>query len=167
MAEPAPIVEPMSDGSGRVHATSPSFGSSLEQEKHDFTCAYQVAVAPDDTRTSEDWARDIWEGAPLALRWFMTTGWRFVLRLRLGPARSPDYILGWRIVDRRTDLTVCRLGSGLLHAGNVFRLVDGSFVWSTYVSYERPLARVIWPPVAVIHRLTVRVSLRRAARNGT
>jgi Protein of unknown function (DUF2867) len=122
-----------------------------------------MAIASGDNRTSEQWARAIWEGAPAPLRWLMIAGWRFVLRLRLGPLDSPDHILGWRIVDRSADETVCKLGSGFLEACNVFQRVDGTFVWSTFVSYERRRARVIWPPVSLIHRLLARIALRRAA----
>jgi hypothetical protein len=94
----------------------------------------------------------------------MLAGWRLVLRLRPGPRHSPDHILGWRIVDRGPDETVCRLRSGFLNAHNVFRRVNGAFTWSTFVTYERPIGRVIWPPVSLIHRLLVRVALRQAAR---
>jgi len=95
----------------------------------------------------------------------MLAGWRLVLRLRLGPQHSPDHILGWRIVDRSPDETVCQLRSGFLNAHNVFRRTDGTLVWSTLVSYEQPLGRVIWPPASLLHRLLVRVALRRAARS--
>ncbi len=46
---------------------------------------------------------------------------------------------------------------------NTFRLVEGRLVWSTFVTYERPVARVIWPPISLLHRLLVRFALRRAA----
>ena len=85
------------------------------------------------------------------------------LGLRLGPRHSPDHILGWRIVGRGPGETVCQLDSGFLTAHNVFRKVDGTFVWSTFVTYKRPMARVIWPPVSLLHRLLVRITLRRAA----
>ena len=93
----------------------------------------------------------------------MVAGWRFVLGLRLGPRRSPDHILGWHVIDCRPDETVCHLRSGFLDAHNTFRLVDGQLVWSTFVTYERPIARVIWPPVSLLHRPLVRFALRRAA----
>jgi hypothetical protein len=129
----------------------------------DFVCAFEVAVAPGDARTSEQWARAAWEGAPAAMRWVMLVGWRVVLGFRLGPRPSPDHILGWRIAERRADETICQLSSGLLDASNTFRLVDGRLVWSTVVTYARPAARVIWPPVSLLHRPLVRVALRRAA----
>lgn len=132
--------------------------------RYDFACAYEIATRPGDVRTSEQWARAVWEGAPSPMRWFMLAGWRLVLRLRLGALGSPDHVLGWPIVERGADETVCRAGSGFLDACNSFRRLDGKVVWSTFVSYDRPLARLIWPPVSVIHRLIVRASLRRAER---
>jgi hypothetical protein len=134
--------------------------------EYGFACAYKVAIAPGDERPAEQWARDIWEGAPTPLRWFMIVGWRYVLRLRVGPLTSPDHILGWRIAERGADEIVCRLESGFLSADNVFQRGDDTFVWSTFVGYERRGARIIWLPVSLIHRLLVRISLRRAAGVG-
>jgi hypothetical protein len=144
--------------------TSPTTGSAAAPQEHDFACAYAVAIALGDHRSSEQWARAVWEGASAPLRWFMLAGWRLVLGFRLGPRHSPDHILGWRIVDRGPDETVCQLRSGFLNAHNVFRKANGTFVWSTFVTYERPVGRVIWPPASLLHRLLVRVALRRAAR---
>jgi hypothetical protein len=93
----------------------------------------------------------------------MLAGWRLVLGLRLGPRQSPDHILGWKIIDRRPDETVCQLPSRFLDAYNTSVKVDGTFVWSTFVGYTRPFAKVIWPPVALLHRPLVRMALRRAA----
>ncbi|MEY2422765.1 MAG: hypothetical protein QOI95_2832 [Acidimicrobiaceae bacterium] len=93
----------------------------------------------------------------------MLAGWRVVLGLRLGPRGSTDHILGWHIVGRSPDETACQLRSGFLGAYNTFRLADGRLVWSTFVTYDRPIARVIWPPVSLLHRSLVRIALRRAA----
>jgi hypothetical protein len=153
----------VTDVVGRVRLASPTTGSTAAPQEHDFACAYAVAIASDDNRSSEQWARAVWEEAPAPLRWFMLAGWRLVLGFRLGPRDSPDHVLGSRIVDRGPGETVCQLRSGFLNAHNTFRKVDGTFVWSTFVTYERPMARVIWPPVSLVHRLLVRIALRRAA----
>lgn len=100
------------------------------------------------------------------MRALMLVGWRQVLRLRLGPRSSADHILGWAIVDRRPDETVCQLRSSFLEAYNTFRLDGERLVWSTFVYYERPIARLIWPPASVMHRLLVPLALRRAQRQG-
>lgn len=146
-----------------MRPATPVTGSTSVAQHSDFACAYEVVVRPDDNRSAEEWARAAWEGAPAPLRWFMLAGWRVVLGLRLGPLQSPDHILGWRIADRRPDETVCQLRSKFLDAYNTFSLTDGRLVWSTFVSYERPIGRVIWPPVSLLHRVLVRFALRRAA----
>jgi hypothetical protein len=151
------------EAASRVRRASPTTDFLAAAHDPDFACAYEMAVAPDDDRSSEQWARAAWEDAPATLRWFMVAGWRLVLGLRLGPRRSADHILGWRIVDRRPDETVCQLRSGFLSAYNTFRLIDGRLVWSTFVTYERPIARLIWPPTSLLHRPLVRFALRRAA----
>ena len=151
------------EGHGRVRRTSPKVDSKARADKDDFACAYEVAIRPDDNRSSEQWARAAWEAAPAPLRWFMLGGWRLILGLRLGPRHSQDHILGWTIVDRSPDETVCQLRSRFLEARNTFQKADGKLIWSTFVTYERPIARGIWSPVSLLHRLVVRVSLRRAA----
>jgi hypothetical protein len=80
--------------------------------------------------------------------------------------RSPDHVLGWQIVNRSPDEIVCELPSRLLNAQNVFRRANQTLIWSTFVSYEHWLGEVIWPAVSVLHRLLVRVALRRAAAGG-
>lgn len=146
-----------------MRATSPTTTCTAAASNPDFACGYEIVVAPEDNRSSEQWARAAWEGAPAALRWFMLAGWRFVLGLRLGPRRSADHVLGWQIVARRPDETVCQLRSSFLGAYNTFRLAEGRLVWSTFVTYERPVARLVWPPVSLLHRPLVRFALRRAA----
>ena len=153
----------MMDGARRVRPTSPSTGSDLLKLSPDFACAYEIEVAPGDARSPEQWAQAAWEGAPDLLRWFILAGWRFVLRLRLGPRPSPDHIKGWHISERRADETVCQLRSSFLNAYNTFRRIEGRLVWSTFVIYDRPIAKVIWPPVSLFHRRLVRVALRRAS----
>lgn len=106
----------------------------------------------------------MWEGAPTLLRWFMRLGWRSVLRLRLGPDHSPDHILGWRVIERRPEQTVCHLRSSSLSAYNTFVSRDGQFVWSTFVLYDRPIARLLWLPASLLHRPIVRFSLAKAQR---
>jgi hypothetical protein len=150
---------------GQVRAAVPTTSFTAASQGPDFACAYEVAVAPDDHRSAEQWARAAWEEAPLPMRWFLLAGWRLVLRLPVGPRHSPDHVLGWNVVVREPEETVCELSSRFLGAYNTFRLVDGRLVWSTFVTYRRPIARVMWAPAALLHRPLVRLSLRRAAHH--
>lgn len=153
----------MNAASRRVHPAAPQSGATVAVQDADFACAYKIETAAGDIRSSQQLARTAWEGAPAALRWFMLAGWRLVLGLRLGPRSSPNHILGWRIIEDRADATECHSQSWLLTACNIFRVVDGQVVWSTLVVYERPIAKLIWPPVALLHRALVRRALLRAS----
>lgn len=148
----------------RLVRTAPATNVDVLGQTADFACAYEVDIPPGDDRSTEQCARAAWEDAPAPMRWFMVAGWRFVLGLRLAPRSSPDAVLGWPIIDRRPDETVCRLRSPFLSASNTFRRVDGRLVWSTFVHYDRALAKLVWPPVSLLHRPLVRIALRRAAR---
>jgi hypothetical protein len=154
----------MTEASRRVRRSAVTNDGAAPDRAADFACAYEVDIAPGDERSAEQWAREAWEGAPGPLRWFMVAGWRWVLGLRLGPRPSPDHILGWTITRRSRDETVCQLGSPFLRASNIFRRVDGTLVWSTHVTYDRAMAKVIWPLASVLHRPLVRIALRRASR---
>ena len=125
-------------------------------------CAYEIDVVPGDSRSSEEWARQLWEGAPTPLRWFMTLGWRGVLRLRLESTSSADGVLGWPVIERQPEKTVCGARSSFLTAFNTFAREGGRVVWSTHVFYDRPMARVLWPVAALLHQPIVRFSLARA-----
>ncbi|SRR5581483_4320871 len=142
----------------RVSARDTEFGQGA-----DFECAYEVDIAPEDDRCAGEWAREAWEGASAPLRWFMLAGWRLVLGLHLGRRSSPDHILGWQVAQQDFDKTVCQAASRFLHATNRFERIEGRLVWSTYVTYDRRIAHVIWPPVSLLHRPLVRIALRRAA----
>ena len=122
-----------------------------------------TAVAADDSRSAEDWARAAWEAAPFLVRWLIIVGWRVVLGLRLGPLHDPDHILGWPIVERDPEDVAVELSSRLLWARNAFSRWDDQLAWSTFVSYDTRLAKFVWLPVSLLHRPLVRYTLRRAA----
>lgn len=148
----------------RVWRTAPATATDLAARKPEFACAYAVRIEAGDARSSEEWARAAWEGSPAPLRGLMLVGWRHVLRLRLGPRSSHDHILGWTIVHRGPDETVCQLRSPFLEAFNTFRHEGERLVWSTFVFYQRPIARLIWPPASLVHRRLVPIALATAQR---
>jgi hypothetical protein len=97
------------------------------------------------------------------MRWFLLLGWRGVLGLQLGPRPSPDHILGWRIASRKPEEVRLELHSALMNAQLTLQLSNSMAVWSTNVSYTKPLARPLWAVVGVIHRQMVPYLLGRAA----
>ena len=140
--------------------------ASIGNERSDWCCGLAVEMSADDGRSTEQWARSAWEGAPFGVRWLLVAGWRWVLGLRLVRGRGADSVLGWSIVERLPNETVVEARSRLLTAHNTFRREDGRLIWSTFVRYDRPFGRIVWLPVSLLHRPMVRYALRRAARNG-
>jgi hypothetical protein len=137
--------------------------TSNERFSPDYRDRFEVAIPRTDSRTAEQWLRAVFEDAPRSVRWFLLLGWRGVLGLQLGPRPSPDHILGWRIASRQSEEVRLELDSALMKAQLTLHLSSSTAVWSTNVSYMRPLARPLWAAVGVIHRRMVPFLLGRAA----
>lgn len=128
----------------------------------DYASSFEVVIADARVRAPQDWAREMFERAPGALRWPVLVGWRAVLRLRLGPAHSPDHVLGWQITQSTESALVLESGSTLLTARKTFLVNASQIIVTTYVRYERPLGRYIWSVVAPVHHRTEPLLLTRA-----
>jgi hypothetical protein len=131
----------------------------------DYACAFRSAHPPTDTRSAEQWARVVFEGASRPVRLFLTLGWRIVLGLRLGPYPSADHVLGWRIGASEPGLIVLDQRSRLITAHNVVEVDGASICWTTFVKYRHPAAPAVWALVKPFHVLTIPRLLRRAGRH--
>lgn len=129
----------------------------------DYTDSFAADLPAGETRSPEQWARAVFEGAPLLLRWFLVVGFRFGLGMRLGPRSSPDHVLGWKIVARESESITVEARSWCLTSRLVFATAESRLTQSTYVSYDRPIAVVLWPPVAIVHRRIVPRLVKHAA----
>lgn len=126
-----------------------------------FETEAEVSTAP---RSAEQWARVMFEGAPVGLRTLLVRTWP-LLGVRLGPLYSAGYVLGWRILKSTPDFVVLQARSG---AGITVRLVvqtDGrSVLAGTFVRCQGLLARALWFAIAPIHRLVLSRLLGEATR---
>ncbi len=129
----------------------------------DYAAAFAVARRPEDVRSAEQWARAALEGAPAALRTFVAAGWRYGLGFRLGPRASAAHVLGWKIASDAPDVIVLELHSALVTARKVVRVHPARVVMTTFVRYEHPAGRVLWPAVTPVHHRTEPYLLGRAA----
>ena len=50
--------------------------------------------------------REVLEGAPRPVRWFVLFGWRVGLGLRPRAVASPTHVLGWRVVSRTPRVVI-------------------------------------------------------------
>ena len=125
--------------------------------------AFEVAIAPGDNRTPEQWARSVFENAPAVIRSFVEFGWRYILGLRLGPRSSPEHVSGWTVRDTGPGVIRLEVHSWLLTATKEIQVANSTVRISTVVRYERRLGRVVWTLVTPVHYLTEPYLLGHAA----
>jgi hypothetical protein len=128
-----------------------------------YTCAFEIALQPTDTRTAEEWLRAMFEGARPALRSFILAGWVSALRLRLGPRPSAEHVIGWRIRSATPDEIVIGIEGPLVFAHQVLRIQEGKVVHVTIVHFERSGAGLIWGVAAPIHVRTIPHLMQQAS----
>jgi hypothetical protein len=137
--------------------------NSLTGYHCDYTDCFEVPVATTDDRTPEQWARAVFEDAPRSMRWFLLVGFRYGLNLRLARRTSPEHVLGWAIVDREPDSLTIESRSWYLTSRLLFQTKPARVTLSTYVRYDKPIAKVLWPPISILHRQILPRLLRHAA----
>jgi hypothetical protein len=145
----------------------PLIAASFARSTADYVAAFALTTEAAGTKTALQWAREVFEGAPAAVRWCIVFGWRRALRLKLGPRPSDDHVLGWAVADG--DLVPGSTGllaeSRLLRAHNIVVVEPSTVTWVTLVHYSHPVARPLWAMARPIHHLTMRYLLARAARS--
>lgn len=109
-----------------------------------------VATVDDATQaTAESWARAAMQGASAAGRFL---AWRALCNLRLGPQSSPNYIAGWRIVERDDRWIRVQADSWFMTVNIVFLAEGRQVFFATLIRYDNPMGRLIWGTVSVVHR---------------
>lgn len=90
---------------------------------------------------------------------------RGLLRLRLGPATSPDHLGGWFIAENDPDRIRLEARSWMLECHLVLRIEPDGVCAATLVRYHHPIARLIWGRmVSPTHRRELARLLRQAAQ---
>jgi len=114
--------------------------------------------------TAEQWVRAMLRGVPCGLLIFVPLVQRVALGLRLELRSSPDYVLGWKIVDRGDNWLRVEAASWFLTGHVVVHVDDGQLSVASFIRYDRGPAALIWPPVSLIHRQVALALIRSAAR---
>ena len=140
--------------------------ASFARSTANYAAAFALTTDTAGTKTALQWAKEVFEGAPVALRWCMTFGWRRALGLKLGPGPSDDHVLGWAVAegDLVAGSTELHAESRLLRARNIVMVEPSTVTWVTLVHYSHAVARLLWAVARPIHHLTIRALLARAAR---
>jgi hypothetical protein len=159
-------MKPDRAGGGRARAVEPSAGARrLAVDDPDYAYACQRVTAGAAGRPAEQWAREVFEGAPQPLRGLIVAGWITVLRLRLSrPRSSPGHVLGWEIISATPAAAVLGVTSAALTARLVVQVEGDAVTHSTFLRYDRPYGKVLWALSEPVHRAVIPYLLNRAAR---
>ncbi|PXX11255.1 hypothetical protein C8E89_103344 [Mycolicibacterium moriokaense] len=128
----------------------------------DYCDAFLFDVGAAHDECAEDLIREILEGAPLAVRTQLLSGWSAIgLKVGAGSARS---ILGWEI--RRTEPAHVLLGaeSRIGMPGELLlRKQDDALLFATFVAQRNLVARAVWAITEPVHVRVVRDILAQAS----
>jgi len=81
----------------------------------------------------------------------------------LGSLSAADHALGWRIVASEPDVVRLAAAGPLLRGVIVARRRGTAVTVSTFVTYEHPVATLVWRLVGPLHRRIAPYLLERAA----
>jgi hypothetical protein len=123
-------------------------------------------VDTDGDRTAEQWARAVFNDAPLAVRARLVSGW-MGLGLKLGGPWSAHRMLGWRVKQSTAGVMLLAADSWLgLQAELLFRRESRGLLFATFVQQNNPAARAVWVRITPTHLTVVRSLLEHAAYRG-
>ena len=122
------------------------------------------SLATEVEATPEQWARAMFGNVPGPGERLI---WQGLLGMRLARGRSPSTVAGWRIGGRGQDWIRLEASSWFLTGNLLVQAADGRVSLATFLRYDRPLGRLVWPRLAAIHRHLVPGLLAGAAARVT
>jgi len=129
----------------------------------DYCDAFLFDLGSAHDESAEDLMREVLEGAPLAVRTQLLSGWSTIgLKVRGGAQRS---LLGWEIRRATPDHVLLGADSRIGMPGELLlRKDDGALLFATLVSQCNLMARAVWAVTEPVHVRVVRDILTQASR---
>jgi hypothetical protein len=149
----------------RIASTALAGRADIGEDAANYVDVFEVPLLPSDSRTAEQSFRDALGQTPgpggAAVLWIH----RHVLGFRLGPASSPDHIIGWSIMRSDADEVLLAADGPLMHGELDLRRQDGRrAVLTTRVHFRHQLAgRAVWFMVGPLHRAIAPQLMKRIA----
>jgi hypothetical protein len=129
----------------------------------DYADAFIVDVGSAHDQRAEDLIREILEGAPLAVRTKLLSGWSAIgLKVR---NMSNGSVLGWEVRRTAPDHVLLGAESRIGMPGELLlKKEDGALLFATFVAQRNVVARAVWAVTEPVHVRVVRDILDQASR---
>lgn len=133
----------------------------------DYENALIVDTDPTSARTSEQWVREVLEGAPADMRKALRQGWS-ALGLRLDSAPPDQLILGWTIRHNTPDSILLGAESPRgLHGELLIHRQTHTVLFASFIHLSTDQARALWAGVEHQHPVVMRELLEDAVRRSS
>jgi hypothetical protein len=130
----------------------------------DYADTFLVDIGPLEVHTAEEWAREVLEGAPLAIRTKLLSGWSSI-GLKVGTGPSDRSVLGWQVRRSTPEHVLLGADSRIGMPGELLFKKDGdTLLFATFVHHGNLIARGLWARVEPAHVRIVRNILDQASR---
>ncbi|OBJ43383.1 hypothetical protein A5630_19170 [Mycolicibacterium mucogenicum] len=150
------------------HARQASLASAAlppRLQQADYLDVFEVTVAESDARTPETLARQALERSGPPIREGIRFAHKAFLLFRLGPADSPQHVLGWRIAESTPDAVRLEAESPLMDGTLILRRVNastGQLITALHYKHRRAAAAV-WRAIGPIHRTAAPYLMNKVA----
>ncbi|WP_328989331.1 hypothetical protein OG394_24175 [Kribbella sp. NBC_01245] len=129
--------------------------------RFDYADAVEVELGEADRDAPEAWVRAGLADSPALVK-------RITSLLGVGRTPDSDGIAGFKVIESNADVVHLEQTLPLMHVIVVGRNIGLSTrTFTTLLTYERPIARLLWAVVGVAHRRTARRLITAKAVDGT
>jgi hypothetical protein len=142
----------------------PSVRALSTLARSDYADTFLVDVGPLGDHTAEQLAREVLEGAPLAVRIQLVSGWSSI-GLKIGRGPSNRSVLGWSLRQSTPDHVLLGADSRIGMPGELLFKKDGdTLLFATFAQHGNLIARGVWAMVEPAHVRIVRNILDQASQ---
>ena len=129
----------------------------------DYCDAFLFDVGSRHGDNAEDLIREVLEGAPLAVRTQLLSGWSTIgLKVSSG---SEGSVLGWDVRRSVPDHVLLGADSRIGMPGELLlKKEDGALLFATFVAQRNLIARAVWAVTEPVHVRVVRDVLGQASQ---
>jgi hypothetical protein len=129
----------------------------------DYCDAFLFGEGSNHDESAEDLIREVLEGAPLAVRTQLLSGWTSIgLKVRNASTQS---VLGWEVRRSTADTVLLGADSRIGMPGELLlKKEDGALLFATFVAQRNLIARAVWAVTEPMHVRVVRDVLGHASQ---